>query len=339
MKSYFELAKGACVHALALSAALVLAACGGSESKPTESRLSELPPMTAPADNPITPAKVALGKQLFFDTRLSGNGQMSCQSCHYHHLGWTDANKLSRQWNGNLNTRHTPTMYNVGYLQSWYWDGRAGTLEANNLAAWRNQIGGDPVKVAATLNGIPAYAAQFQAVFGAPASQDTIVKALATFIRTMNSGESPWDRFEKGQQNAVSQDAKDGFNLFMGKGRCAICHTPPLYTNSDFHNVGLEAGKEKRDLGRFNVSKKPEDTSAFKTPTLRSVERSGPYFHDGSVASLEEAVRLMARGGKPDQHLSPLLTDTGMTDDEIRKVTAFLRTLTSEEKFEAPKLP
>jgi cytochrome c peroxidase len=287
----------------------------------------------------IAPAKVALGKQLFFDPRLSTSGKMSCEGCHYRDLGWTDAKKLSARPDGSVNTRHSPTMYNVGYLSTWYWDGRAATLEGQIKAAWRGQIQGDPAKIAPAIGAIKGYADQFQAVFGGPASEDTIAKALGAYLRTKNSGDSPWDRHEKGVKGAVSADAQEGFLLFMGKGRCGICHTPPLYSDSNFHNIGLEAGKEKRDPGRFNVTKMAEDTSAFKTPTLRSVAISGPYFHDGSVDTLEAAVRLMATGGKPDMHKSALLEDTRMTDAEIKKVVAFLQSLTSDERFERPVLP
>ena len=180
---------------------------------------------------------------------------------------------------------------------------------------------------------------QFNAVFGTGATPDAIVKSLAAYLRTKVSTDSPWDRYEAGQRRAVSKDAVEGQALFMGKGRCAACHTPPFYGNSTFYNVGLEHGKATPDIGRSNVTKKPEDTSAFKTPSLRSVALSAPYFHDGSVATLEEAVRYMAGGGKPDPNKSPLLSPTGLSDAEIGKVVAFLKSLTSEEPWEAPALP
>ena len=300
---------------------------------------ARLAPPASPAGNETTAAKVALGKQLFFDRRLSADGSASCESCHYRHLGWTDGLALSKRVDGVVNSRHTPTLYNVGYLQSWYWDGRAMTLEGQVLAAWRGQMSGDPVKAAATLNAVQAYAMPFQSVFDGPASGDTIAKALAAYLRTVNSGESPWDRYEKGDRAAVTQTAIDGQALFMGKGRCVVCHTPPTYTGSAFFNIGLEAGKAKVDPGRFNVTQDVADTSSFKTPTLRSIAISGPYFHDGSVASLEDAVRYMAGGGGADPAKSPVLVDTGLSDDEITKVVAFLRTLTSEEPFERPIVP
>jgi cytochrome c peroxidase len=319
----------------AAAAVAVLAAC----ATPSDSVQTALPVMVVPADNPVTPAKVALGKQLFVDARLSGSGKTACQSCHYRHMGWTDGNKLSRKDDGNLNTRHTPTLYNVGHQSLWYWDGRATTLEAQVTAAWRAQSGADPVKIAALLNTVPGYKSQFQAVWGADATPDNIAKTLATFFRSLNSDNAPWDKYERGDKTAVSADAIEGQALFAGKGRCIYCHGAPVYGNSTFFNIGLEHGKEKPDVGRFNVTKDEADRSAFKTPTLRSIELSGPYFHDGSAATLKEAVRYMASGGKPDPNKSPLLQPTGMTEAELDKIVAFLNTLTSTEPWVAPVLP
>ena len=319
----------------AAAVAALVAAC----STPGPAALSALPALNVPADNPITPAKIALGKQLFVDSRLSGSGKTACQSCHYRHLGWTDGQVLSRKDDGNFNTRHTPTLYNVGHQSLWYWDGRASTLEGQVLAAWRAQSGADPAKVAALLNGIPGYRSQFQAVWGGEATPDNIVKTFATFFRSLTSDNAPWDRFERGDNTAVSAAAIEGQALFAGKGKCSTCHTAPFYGNSTFFNIGLENGKAKPDVGRFNVSKNEADRGAFKTPTLRGVELSAPYFHDGSVATLKEAVRLMASGGKADPNKSPLLQPTGLTEVEIDKIVAFLHTLTSTEGWQAPALP
>lgn len=326
---------------LAAAGLAVLTACATSDdsSKPSEPRLSQLPSIASPESNPTTRAKIELGAKLWIDKRLSGSGNMACTTCHVREKGWTDGETLSRKDNGDLNTRHSPTMYNVGYSPVFYWDGRAATLEGQVLAAWRLQIYGDPPKVAEKLAAVPGYAEEFQKVFGGPPTQDTIVKALAAYLRAKVSGLSPWDRHELGQKNAVSEDAKAGFLLFMGKGRCAICHTPPVYTNFDFYNIGLEAGKAKADPGRGNVTKKPEDMSAFKTPTLRSVAISGPYFHDGSRKTLEEAVRFMASGGGNDPNKTAQLIDTKLTDQEIKQIVAFLTSLTSDEAYTAPKLP
>jgi cytochrome c peroxidase len=319
----------------AAATAVFITAC----STPGPAAVSVLPAMTVPADNPVTPAKIALGKQLFVDPRLSGSGKTACQSCHYRHLGWTDGQVLSRKDDGNLNSRHTPSLYNVGHQSLWYWDGRATTLEGQVLAAWRAQSGADPAKVAALLNGIPGYHSRFQAVWGGEATPDNIVKSFAAFFRSLTSDDAPWDRFERGDKTAVSAAAIEGQALFTGKGNCSTCHAAPFYGNSSFFNIGLEHGKAKPDGGRFNVSKIEADRGAFKTPTLRGVEQSAPYFHDGSVATLKEAVRLMASGGKADPNKSPLLQPTGLSDAEIDKIVAFLHTLTSTEGWQAPALP
>ena len=153
------------------------------------------------------------------------------------------------------------------------------------------------------------------------------------------SQDSAWDRYEAGDAKAVSPDAVAGFALFMGKGRCAACPTPPFYGNSTFFNIGLEHGKDKPDVGRFNVTKLEADRGAFKTPSLRSVALGAPYFHDGSVATLKEAVRYMAGGGKPDPNKTPVLQPRGLSEAEIDKVVAFLTSLTSTESWQAPTLP
>jgi cytochrome c peroxidase len=326
--------------ALSLAAASLIAACAsGDAAKSGQAAASKLPLMPQPADNASTPDKVALGKQLFADPRLSGSGKTACQSCHYRQLGWADAQVLSRKDDGSLNTRHTPSLYNVGYQTAWYWDGRATTLEGQILAAWRAQIGADPAKATAVINAVPGYRSQFIAVWGTEATPDNVVKSLGAFFRTFVSDNSPWDRYETGDTKAVSQQAIDGQALFAGKGRCSTCHAPPYYGNSSFFNVGLELGKAKPDAGRFSVTKDEADRGAFKTPSLRSIELSAPYFHDASAATLKDAVRYMASGGKPDPNKAPALQPTGLTEAEIDKVVAFLISLTSTETWEQPKLP
>ena len=324
--------------ALTLAAAGLLAACASGDA-PKVAPASKLPPMPQPVDNPSTPQKVALGRQLFADPRLSGSGKTACQSCHYRDLGWTDTQVLSRKDDGNLNTRHTPSLYNVGYQTAWYWDGRATTLEAQVLAAWRAQIGADPAKATAAINAVPGYRSQFIAVWGSEATPDSVVKSLAAFFRSLVSTDSPWDRYEAGDARAVSKDAIEGQALFAGKGRCTACHAPPYFGNSSFFNIGLEHGKDKPDAGRFNVTKIEADRGAFKTPSLRSVGLSAPYFHDGSAATLQDAVRYMAGGGKPDANKTPVLMPTGLSEAEIDQIVAFLNSLTSTEAWVQPTLP
>ena len=153
---------------------------------------------------------------------------------------------------------------------AFYWDGRAPTLEANIAAAWKGQLGADPAAVATAIDAIPGYHEQFQKVFNGPASAETIPKALAAYVRTLLSGGSAWDRYEGGDKTAVSADAIAGYTIFTTKAQCVLCHIPPLWTDMMFHNVGLEAGKAKPDVGRFKVTNDPKDTSAFKTANLRA---------------------------------------------------------------------
>ncbi|MCU0862609.1 MAG: c-type cytochrome [Planctomycetes bacterium] len=293
------------------------------------------------ADNPLTAAKAALGKQLFFDPRLSGSGKMGCNGCHYPEQAFTDGKALSVKDDGKSNTRNSPTMHNVGYLDRLYWDGRAKSLEGNVGAAWKAQLGAKPEEVAARLAAVPAYTKAFQDAFGAPPSETTIVQALASFLRTLRSGDSAYDRFQAGQKDALSADAKAGMDLFQGKAGCVICHTPPLFTNKLFHNVGIGMSAENPDVGAAakNAFDDPAKKGQFKTPTLRDVAKTGPYFHDGSVATLKEAVKLMAGGGLANPNKDPLLADRGLTDAEIDQLVAFLEALSGNQKFTPPVVP
>jgi cytochrome c peroxidase len=292
------------------------------------------------ADNPWTAEKAALGKQLFFDKRLSKDGSASCESCHYQDKGWTDNLPFSTKVGGEVNTRNTPSLYNVGYQNAFYWDGRAPSLEANVAAAWKGQLGADPTVVATTIDAIPGYHDAFQKAFGGPASADTIAKALAAYLRTIVSGDSAWDRYEAGDKSAVSADAIAGYTIFTTKAQCVLCHVPPLYTDGLFHNIGIEAGKANPDLGRFKVTNNAQDTSAFKTPSLRAAAHSQPYFQDASAATLEDAVKFMAGGGKPEPHLDQRHKPANLSDAEIKQVVAFLQALgDTPDKLEKPTLP
>ncbi len=177
--------------------------------------------MKVPADNASpTPEKAALGKQLFFDKRLGKDNAFSCETCHVPEKGWTDGEALSKKADGKMNTRHSPTMINVGYNELWYWDGRAETLEKQVEAAWKGQMGAEPAEVAKKLGKIPGYAVQFKTIFGnAEPKPDDIVKALASFVRTIRSGDSPWDKHEKGDKAAVGKEVEEGWKLFRDRGR------------------------------------------------------------------------------------------------------------------------
>ena len=341
---------------LGLLGLALLVSCGGEDvPEPVtagEETFSALPDMEVPADNPVTPEKAELGKQLFFDTRISDSGEFSCETCHLPEMGWTDGLALSRAASGNLNTRHTPTLYNVGYYTEFYWDGRMPTLEDQILGAWRGQVGvADPEAIAARIGEIPGYAEQFREYMQTEVTGDAIVRALATFVRTLRADAAPWDRYEfLGERDAVTEEAKLGFDVFSleDKANCTLCHTPPLYTDTLYHNVGVGFDQPEPDLGRGRYlmgldAVPPEAESlqgAFKTPTLRNITETGPYFHDGSAATLEEAVDYLLRGGHQNEWLDEKLQPREITDEEEAQLMAFLRSLTSETgEFERPVLP
>jgi cytochrome c peroxidase len=307
-----------------------------------------LPDTAAPADNADNPDKVALGELLFHDTRLSANGTYSCETCHLADQGWGDGRALSPKHDGSMNTRHSPTLYNVGYATEWYWDGRMPTLEAQIKAAWTGQVGGKPAEVAAALLAVPAYKERFARAFGEEPSEDNIPKALASFLRIrMRSGDAPWDRYEKtGDASQVSPDALAGFKVFTEKASCALCHAPPLYTDMLYHNVGVGYGGPDKnaepDPGRGKVTNRPEETGAFKTPGLRGVALHPPYFHDGSAATLEEAVDFMIAGGhrKGNPRIDEKLKPKQLTAVERAQLIAFLNALTpSAPPPKRPALP
>jgi len=336
---------------------VLLVGCGAGDdvseppAEPVAEVFTALPEMDVPADNPVTAEKAELGKQLFFDTRLSDSGEFSCETCHLPEMGWTDGLTLSTAANGNLNSRHSPTLYNVGYYTEWYWDGRMATLEAQILAAWGGQVGAaDPDAVAARLGAIPGYREQFQEAMDVEVvDADAVVKALATFLRTLSAGDSPWDRFEfLGEE--VSEDAQLGFDVFSleDKANCSLCHTPPLYTDTLYHNIGVGFDQPEPDLGRgaflMRQDPVPEDAEslqgAFKTPTLRNITLTAPYFHDGSAATLEEAVDYVLSGGHANDWMDERLREREISDEERGQLMEFLRSLTSDTGgFERPSLP
>lgn len=308
-------------------------------------------PVEAPADNAMTPGKIRLGEQLFFDKRLSKTKAMSCETCHVPEKGWTDGLALSPKFDGSLNTRHSPTLYGVAYYPDLYWDGRAKGLEAQILAAWKGQMGADPDAIAKELESLPEYTAAFEAELGGPPTGDRVVKALASFVRTIHAAPTAWDRM--GPKERDKSPAGAGFKVFSEKARCTLCHLPPLFSDTLFHNIGIGYDKEKPDLGRgkhlADAAQKagqpaPAEAQAlegaFKTPTLRGVSLSAPYFHDGRAATLAEAVDTMLKGGIPNPHLDEKLKPATLTPKERTALLAFLESLTPEKKpYPRPKLP
>src|SRR5262245_34844436 len=286
-----------------------------------------LPELKTPADNPLTPEKVMLGKQLFFDKRLSKDASASCETCHVPEKGWSDGKSLSPKVGGAVNTRHSPTLWNVGYNEKWYWDGRSETLEKQIEAAWKGQMGAEPAQVASAIAKVPGYQVQFKTIYGGDPTGDSIVKSLAAFVRTIRSGDAPFDKFEKGDKTAIGEEAKRGWELFRNKAGCAACHAPPLYTDNLFHNTGIGFDKPEPDLGRGKISKDDKEDGAFKTPTMRSVTTHPPYFHDGRAATMDDAVDFMLGGGIKDKNpkLDTRLKPVKLSKQERTDLLAFVK--------------
>ena len=236
--------------------------------------------ITVPPDNAMTTGRIALGKQLFFDTRLSRTKKMSCETCHVPEKGWTDGLALSPRFDGSMNTRHTPTMYGVAFYPDLYWDGRAKGLEAQIVAAWRSQMGGDPDAMAKELEAVPQYVEAFQKEYEGPPTGDRIVKALASYVRTIHAGNTPWDQAPQDSAEAAKTAIGRGFQVFSTSG-CVLCHTPPLFSDAQFHNIGIGSDKPTPDMGRGKIladaaakSNQPVTPDmerlmgAFKTPSL-----------------------------------------------------------------------
>jgi cytochrome c peroxidase len=301
--------------------------------------------MVVPADNPMTRDKVSLGKQLFFDRRLSGDGTTACASCHRPDHGFADGLLRAPGAYGMRSGRACPTLWNVGYQQSFFWEGSGPTLEAAVGGMWRFNLApgkegqASMADVAGRLAGVAGYRRQFQTVFGGPPTPENVPRAIAAFLRTLVANDSAWVRFQSGDAHALTARARDGWAIFDGKGRCTTCHAGVLLTDLQFHNVGIGSAGAKPAAGRFVMTQQERDRGAFKTPSLLDVSRSAPYFHDGSVPTLEAAVDLMAGGGIPNPSLDGALSPTSLTPAEREALLAFLRELVVDTTSKAPRLP
>ena len=326
-----------------LLASLIFAAAAADE--PRWPALPRYEPMAVPASNPMTAAKVALGRQLFFDRRMSGDRSTACISCHRPENGLSDGRRQPVGPYGIPSDRACPSLWNVGYQQALFWEGAVPDLESAVLGVWRYILapdgpGRDGVKeVAARLAAVPGYRTAFQEAFGAGPSTENVPQALASFLRTLVAERSTWARHRDGDPAALSPRARRGLAVFEGKAGCAQCHAGALLTDLQYHNVGIGSRKAKPDLGRFMMTRVDRDRGAFKTPTLLNVARSAPYFHDSSVATLEEAVALMAGGGIENPARDAALRPVTLTAAERRDLIAFLRELTVDAAITAPALP
>jgi cytochrome c peroxidase len=303
-----------------------------------------LKPVPVPADNPMTPEKVELGKQLYFDPRLSCDDTVSCASCHDPKKGWSNSAQFATGVRNQLGGRSAPTIINAAYSDLQFWDGRAHQLEGQALGPIQNPIEMDHKleDCVVKLNKVKGYRDQFQKVFGTDVTSENIAKAIAAFERTVLSGNAPYDKFKAGDQNALSAAAQRGMKLFFGKGHCSACHSGPNFSDASFHNIGVGMKASKPDLGRYEVTKVVGDKGAFKTPTLREVARHAPYMHDGSLKTLEDVVDHYDKGGVANPQLDEEIFPLKLTAQEKADLVTFMKEGLSSSDYPdiaPPKLP
>jgi len=336
----------------------LLAACGKSSDqapapaaadRPSQGKLEKMPKLILEND-PQRDAKVAFGHALFFDKRMSSDGTRACYSCHQNEDGNGGHDPLAVGPGDKTLTRHSPVIWNAAYWNAdLYWDGRAKDLESNAKGAWGGGnmgVGNDNLEAKASeLYAIPGYKALFDAAF--PNTQPmagNFETALAYYERTLICDDTAYDRFAGGDKGALDEAQQRGLDVFLGKAGCATCHAPPFFSTAMatpggvYHNVGIGTAKAEADVdvGRMKVSQKPEDWAAFKPPSLRNVSKSAPYFHDGSVKTLDDAVALMLAGGIPNKNKSKLLNKVALSDAERSDLISFLGALDCPGKLDPP---
>ena len=283
-------------------------------------RLGPLPPVIAPPGNPQSSAKIHLGKELYFDTRLSADGTVSCATCHNPALGWSDEGPTSKGIRGQLGGRRAPPVSNAAYAPLQFWDGRSPSLEDQAKGPIQNPIemGNTHQAMIQTVDKIAGYIEEFREVFGeGPITVDQVADAIAAFERTVVTTDSKFDRYARGDHQALTPLERQGLEIFNGKGHCTSCHWGPYFSDGRFHNLGVPAKDPKNpDKGRYDVTKNPRDMGAFKTPTVRDAARRAPYLHDGSEKTLESLIDFYNRGGGKDPNLDPLMVPLGLTKHE-----------------------
>ena len=289
-------------------------------------------PVPVPANNPMTADKIALGKLLYFDTRLSSTNKVSCASCHHASMGWASNDPFAVGIEGREGPRNSPTVLNNAYNHKYFWDGRANSLEEQSLGPIQAgvEMNMKLEDVISMLKSKKEYVSLFEKAFpGEGVTTTTLAKAIGSFERTIvSNADSKFDRFIAGDTKAMSKAAQKGFELFKAKAGCAVCHDNFQFTDGSFHNISLGDA----DIGRYKLKKRAAWYHAFKTPTLRDVTKSAPYFHDGSVKTLEEATTICASGGRyatghKSKGKSPMMIDRHLTQTEIAQIVSFMKAL------------
>ncbi len=287
-----------------------------------------------PKDNPMTKEKVELGQLLFFDKRLSKNNTIACGSCHIPSLAFTDGQPVSTGIHRLQGGRSAPASINRLFSSAQFWDGRAATLEDQSTGPFANLIEhgfANHDELVAKTKTIEGYKALFQQVFQGPITKDRIGQAIASFQRTLLSGNSPYDKFNSGKDpNGLSANAQKGLEIFRGKALCFTCHSGANFTDEKFHNLGVDWDSDHVDLGRYSVTKKPKDMGAFKTPTLREITRTAPYMHDGRFGTLRQVVDFYDQGGIANPHKDPFMQPLKLSNQEKEDLVEFLHSLNGE---------
>jgi len=342
-----------CLRSGASCAALALICLTAFPLAPHEAEAQEsleigvplgLKPVRVMPDNPLTKAKIELGKQLYFDTRLSRDNTIACASCHDPAKGWSNGERFATGVRDQVGGRSAPTIVNAGYQHFQFWDGRAIEVEGQALGPIQNPIEMDMTlsELESKLNAIEGYRSQFQKVFGTDVTSQGIANAVGAFERTILSGDAPYDRFKAGDKTALSEAAQRGMKVFFNKASCSACHVGPNFSDGGFHNVGIGMDKPEPDLGRFAESGLGGDRGTFKTPTLREIARTAPYMHDGSLATLEDVIENYNKGGIPNPQLDEEIFPLKLTDQDKADLVTFLKEGLSSESYplvEPPELP
>ena len=292
----------------------------------------------SPKDNLPTQERVSLGRKLFFDPVLSADGTVSCATCHRPDHGFASPEPIALGIKGRKGTRNAPSLLNRGLGTTFFWDGRAESLEAQAIKPIVNEVelGNTYENLLTTLRSDKRMVDSFATAFegGGPetlVTKDNIGRALAAFQRTLLIGNSPIDAFQAGNHAAMTTHERQGFWLFESRGGCWKCHSGVNYSDEQFHNTGVSFGTEKRDVGRFEVTKKAADRFAFKTPTLRGVAHTAPYMHDGSLKTLKDVVEFYNKGGAPnDELLDRRMEPLGLSEKEVDLLVVFLKALSRD---------
>jgi cytochrome c peroxidase len=316
-----------------LAAAVALSGClsdAGETEAPPPAPPPDWPAIAWPADNPYTPEKADLGRLLFFDTRLSSDGVISCSWCHSERASFADNHHtpMSTGVGQQPTRRNVPTLVNVAFATSLHLDGSRGSLEEQALGPLLapDEMDMTPEAIVAVAEGDSVYRRLFRAAFGAgPVTLDKTVKALATYQRTLISTQSPYDAWRAGDTAALTLSQRRGLVLFNGKGGCVACHAPPLFTDRGFHNIGLDSVTV--DPGRAGVTGISADEGKFKTPTLRNVRQTYPYMHDGRFQELRDVVEHYNTGGRAHPARDARIRPLGLTYAESSDLIAFLEGL------------